>query len=588
MHSVSDSVTGDLPADSAIREQLERILASPELATSDRRSAFLNYIVEETLAGRSDRLKGYTIAISVFGRDEDFDAEADPVVRLEARRLRRDLEHYYLTKGRDDPIVVTIPKGAYVPVFEHRPVADASAAASLSLTGAPGQDSKQPAASNSRIGLVATAVVVLLLLGIYVYQMSFTGQRNIPPTMTDNRWGSLPVIAVMPFISLSDSPSVTQVATGLTQDIITDLTRIQSIRVISYTSTSLLAAEGATLAELGRKLGATHVLSGSLQVMNNNFRLNANLVEVISEQQRWSGRFDYDSGQRFKTQTKIARQIAAALSINLGADQTSNIEKARFASQDLQVLYQQALTIVLPPSDPVRVEVSKALLQQFIDRFPDAAQGYGGLAFVESLSIWYGHSPNTDEAHGTLEQLASRALEIDQLNVRALIGLSVSAMIRGESDKSIEFARRAVEAQPSSSYANAYLGVALIFAERPLEALESVETAIQLDPANARSPYANIRAVAKYHAGDYQDSIAAFRKNIELQGPYGPTMMAYHAAAHHALGQDREERKVLERLKAAMSMLDPVKVEGWFRRASPREDYVKPLLQELEKAKQLD
>ena len=70
-------------------------------------------MVEELLAGRADRLKGYTIATDVFGRDESFDPQTDPVVRLEARRLRRALEHCYLTAGRDDPIRIEIPKGGY-------------------------------------------------------------------------------------------------------------------------------------------------------------------------------------------------------------------------------------------------------------------------------------------------------------------------------------------------------------------------------------------------------------------------------------------------------------------------------------------
>jgi hypothetical protein len=106
------------PTPEAVREQLERILSHPEFTASDRRKSFLRYVVEETLAGRADHLKGYSIAVSVLGRDDSFDPSADPVVRLEARRLRRELEHYYLTAGSGDPIHISVPKGAYVPTFE--------------------------------------------------------------------------------------------------------------------------------------------------------------------------------------------------------------------------------------------------------------------------------------------------------------------------------------------------------------------------------------------------------------------------------------------------------------------------------------
>ena len=100
---------------------LERILASPGFDASARNRRFLEYIVEETLAGRADRLKGLTIAIDVFGRDAaTFDARNDPVVRIEAAKLRRRLERYYLIAGQQDPIRIDIPKGTYVPTFEER------------------------------------------------------------------------------------------------------------------------------------------------------------------------------------------------------------------------------------------------------------------------------------------------------------------------------------------------------------------------------------------------------------------------------------------------------------------------------------
>ena len=110
-----------------IRDQLARILASPTFQSSARREALLRYLVEEALAGRADRLKGYTIGVDVFGLDETFDPKSNPFVRLEARRLRRDLDGYYATAGRGDPVRISVPKGAYVPLFEWRDAAGRSA-----------------------------------------------------------------------------------------------------------------------------------------------------------------------------------------------------------------------------------------------------------------------------------------------------------------------------------------------------------------------------------------------------------------------------------------------------------------------------
>ena len=100
-----------------IHDALQRVIGSQEFSTSERKKRFLKYIVQETLAGHADRIKAYTIAVDVFDRDPSFDPASDPVVRIEAGRLRRCLEHYYLAEGSADRIRITIPKGGYVPQF---------------------------------------------------------------------------------------------------------------------------------------------------------------------------------------------------------------------------------------------------------------------------------------------------------------------------------------------------------------------------------------------------------------------------------------------------------------------------------------
>ncbi|TJV15109.1 MAG: hypothetical protein E5Y16_33245, partial [Mesorhizobium sp.] len=102
------------------RAQLARILNSADFDATGRERRFLSHVVEETLAGRGDRIKAYSIAVEVFGRDMSFDPQTDPIVRIEAGHLRRGLERYYLTAGQDDPILITIAKGGYVPTFSVR------------------------------------------------------------------------------------------------------------------------------------------------------------------------------------------------------------------------------------------------------------------------------------------------------------------------------------------------------------------------------------------------------------------------------------------------------------------------------------
>jgi adenylate cyclase len=93
------------------------LIGSNAFDASERNRRFLEYVVEETLAGRAERIKAYNVATEVFGRDVNFDPQLDPVVRMEARRLRTSLERYYLTEGKRSELRITLPKGGYVPEF---------------------------------------------------------------------------------------------------------------------------------------------------------------------------------------------------------------------------------------------------------------------------------------------------------------------------------------------------------------------------------------------------------------------------------------------------------------------------------------
>ena len=97
--------------------QLERIRASKAFRQADRLKRFLTFIVEETLAGRGDRLKEFVVGVEVFGKDNSFDPGNDPIVRVQARRLRAQLTRYYNEEGQADELLIDLPKGGYSPIF---------------------------------------------------------------------------------------------------------------------------------------------------------------------------------------------------------------------------------------------------------------------------------------------------------------------------------------------------------------------------------------------------------------------------------------------------------------------------------------
>ena len=120
---------GSPPEADEVLEELERILASGDFDASPRSRAFLRFIVEETLAGRQEGLTQDAIATRVFDRREDFDPTVDPIVRIQAGRLRRSLERYYLLAGAGDPVRIELPRGAYVPVLRWATPAEEPASA---------------------------------------------------------------------------------------------------------------------------------------------------------------------------------------------------------------------------------------------------------------------------------------------------------------------------------------------------------------------------------------------------------------------------------------------------------------------------
>lgn len=126
------SMAPDSPHIDEVRDQLARILASTVFRNSMRLARFLNFVVETTLVGNGERIKAYTIAVEALGRGADFNPEVDAIVRVEAGRLRAALARYYAAEGRDDSLVIDLPRGNYVPTFRR-----GSFASSLQTTTTP-------------------------------------------------------------------------------------------------------------------------------------------------------------------------------------------------------------------------------------------------------------------------------------------------------------------------------------------------------------------------------------------------------------------------------------------------------------------
>jgi hypothetical protein len=215
------------PSADEVRAQLERLVASPDLDVPGRARKFLRYIVEETLAGRADRIKAYAIGTEVFGRDPSFDAQSDPAVRIEAGRLRRALEHYYLAGGLPDPVIITIPKGAYVPHFAKRrtEAAEPLATAESIIVSSP---VRSPSRRQRALWLgVGAAALVASVVGLALWGTSQDVTWPVVQAPAPLPPGG-PTLVVMPFTNLGELAEAKIYADGLTEEILSQLARSTS------------------------------------------------------------------------------------------------------------------------------------------------------------------------------------------------------------------------------------------------------------------------------------------------------------------------------------------------------------------------
>jgi len=232
------------PGTEQVRAELRRILRSEAFDASERNKAFLDFVVEETLAGRSQYIKGYTVARSVFHRDSDFDPQLDPVVRIEASRLRRSLERYYLTSGKADAIRIELPKGGYVPrfaIFEEPDIARETHAVSSAL---------------EKVSAGAAPVVYCL-----------------------------PSIVVFPFDNLSGDADLDLLSKGLAEELITRLTLRREFDVIA-TEMHTKLAPFFNRPKIDR--GLAFAIAGSLRKSSCHLWVHARLVDVEHGSYSWA------------------------------------------------------------------------------------------------------------------------------------------------------------------------------------------------------------------------------------------------------------------------------------------------------------
>jgi TolB-like protein/tetratricopeptide (TPR) repeat protein len=530
----------------SIETQLERILRSGTFAKAERLSDFLRYVVRESLAGRADQLKEYTIALDVFGRPSSFDPHRDSVVRVAARSLRTKLHDYYDGDGREDPVVIELPKGGYEPVFRER---ESPALATASTTDGASPSSPSPteqAVSGvrsdvrppwRRYAIVVAAVVAIVSC---VAGLAYWAWRSRPLKPI--------VLAVLPFDIPASTEDEQVFAEGLVDELTMRLAGIDGVQVMAHTTSRLVKAAKDPVAEAAR-LGIDAVVDGGVNRAASTVRITVQVVDSSSRLHLFSDRYDRQAQEGFLVQDEIAFNIATALQTKLGL---SGATRPRAPANPEAVRLYWTGRFIRRQARPDAMPRSAELFEQATALDPRYADAWAALADVYEMMGYHQTSGRTTDAHVALARAAAgKALALDNRSVEALSALAHLAFYFDRDWPAAERTfRQALKLNPSSSKTRQRYASGLLTRGRFDEAIEHSRAARMLDPLSMT--ISNDLGVMYYIAGRYDDAQAASMQVLAADPKFAPA----HALIGLCLGAQGKPTAAIAEIQKAIDLTE--------------------------------
>ncbi len=478
-----------------IRASLENMLASPLFAGSPRQQRFLIYLVTNTLAGEANRLKGYTIALEVFDRKDDFDPSLDAIVRVEATRLRNKLREYYDTLGQSDAIRIDFPKGGYV--------------LEISLQNPPVLERRT--SSNSAL--------------------------NTPRLIEDR-----PSLAVLPFANIDSDNTKEYFADGVVDSLISMFSRLSGLFVISRQSSFAYKNTTKTSEQIATELGVRYLLEGSVQHAGNQVRVTAQLADTKNGGHLWSDRYDRELKHVFALQDELTQSIVGVLQIKLDGEEATLFGVQATNSIEAHDTLLRGIAAHRKYTQKTTNEAI-VLYQSALALDPNYAAAHAWLA--RSLSLTWSQRWNADCAVLELAlSHAERAAALDSQSSYAISILGWVQLWRKNRDESIAQCRRAVVLDPNNAEAHLFLSLALSAAGLGEEALYYVEKARRFSPV-ADALYMFAHAQSYFAQKNYAKAISIYEQGCIISENFKPNhfflMIAYDVMGRHEEAQKKFE-----------------------------------------------
>lgn len=546
MHGSGDAEPSRCPSPGPeeIRAQLARIISSPEFPKAGRGAAFLTFVVEEALAGRAQRLKGYTVAVEVFKRSDGF-TQDDPVVRIEAGRLRRTLERYYLVAGQHDPIRIDIPKGGYAPscVWNDAAVADLKEAAVEN----PGKRSGQGWLRTRWLILAGlVSIVCTAPLTYWATERFVAGEKPSNFTEVPDE----PTLVVAPFANLGDGPEDELYTVGLTEELLTALPRFKEIKVFGRETSKSLPPE-VQASEVRGGLGARYLLAGGVRVSGPRVRVTARLVDTSDGAILWSQNYDDDLTTRelFTIQSDVASKVATAVAQPYGI--IAQAVTANPPPDDLGV-YDCTLRFYAYRADlsPETHLTARACLESAVARYPTYATAWAmlSIAYLDEDRFRYNLKPGQPAPMERALSAARRAIDLEPGNTRALQSLMTALFFNQQLTEALEVGEEALATNPNDTELLAEFGTRVAISGQWKRGADLLDRAIALNPGGA-GYYHGTRALAAYMLDDHEKAVGLIRKADLQKFPLFHVVAAAIYAEAGLIDDARREGKVFTAMR---------------------------------------
>ncbi|MCZ6579881.1 MAG: tetratricopeptide repeat protein [Gammaproteobacteria bacterium] len=398
-------------------------------------------------------------------------------------------------------------------------------------------------------GLMVAIAGVLALIGwgiIYLPEYSVPWEKSAAPEPVVITPSDRPSIAVLPFINLSGDEAQEYFVDGMTEDLITDLSKVSGLLVIARNSTFTYKGRAVNVREVGRELGTRYVLEGSVRKIGNRVRINAQLIETESGFHVWADRFDRDMTDVFALQDEVTRSIVSILAVRLTGDEQQRRNQRRITSPEAYDTLLRGLEFLRRFTLETNL-IAREYFERAVELDPNYARALANISFTYANEVNLESSPGREVALQQALQYARQALALDPTVPQVHFSLSVAYVWLKEHDLALAAALKAVEVDPN--YADGYVQVAFVhLAEgKPEQALEALQTARQLNPLYSFF-YLTNEGRAYFALREYDKAAKLFEESLERNPDFTFARMFLMATYAHMGRLDDANWEVQEAL----------------------------------------